>query len=203
MALLSDFLLTVGATIFSAGVLAIIMLLFKSKIRQLLMVDDLMPASKVPNLSMCFLGSNGNCGNLPNSSLWLNNVGEMGVSKIRVFCYKHNMDSGNRTIKYLKGKTDYNFANSGDGEILSITLGDTYNFFTEDELGLSGVYVEMLDENNTIYCQTIYVYQDNTRGELISTTQAINRLKKRLPKKEMVEDSYYYTAKYGINTAVG
>lgn len=192
----------IAVTLLSAAIIAILVFLFKNKLRQIFFSNDLLPASKVPNIAFS-LGEGTDDDGLPLSFLTLQNNCDFGVSKIRVFCYQISPNEEEMEIKFFSKNIEYQQAYNGNGETAWAVLKDIQSFFcTSGWVPARGLFVEMLDENKTIFCKTLGIFS-NERGELEIVDSCIKRLRKRLPKRHIKKRVVTLVKKYGVDASVG
>lgn len=192
----------IGIALASAVIIAFIIYVFKKPIKRYFFGNDLLPASKIPNINVqLFDGGMWDEKGVPMSSLYLSNEGELGVSKIKVFCYKHIKNEDKMIIKLLSKNINYQRANSNCGEMVGVTLKNLHQFFNPFDT-TEGLFIEMTDEHNIVFCQTVYIGKKEDDC-LTATPQTIKRLKKSLPKRKIEKKSNYLESKYGVDISVG
>ena len=216
MSLLCSIAKDIIATILSAGILALILYIFKGKIKRIFSGNDLFPASKIPVLEIDaynygLIEENG-VKNTKGLSITLSNEGEIGVSDIRVFYYKqdynHVKNEYKMSAKLLINGISHQWSNLRCGECAGISIeGFADHLSNNPQEGMlinfqEGILIEMVDEHNIIFCQNLHVYK-NEKGNIDLLPQTIKRLKRKLPKKINSRDLEYVGSKYGVDITVG
>ena len=202
MNVICNVMIGICVTLASAGILALIAYVFNKEIKKIYFGSDLLPASRFPNIEIS-LGSVEVWEANDKYSLRLQNEGEVGVSRIRVFGYKNIISKEKSCIELLSKGIDYKWANPGCGEHISISLKSLDCFF-DDNCSQERLFIEMIDNHSTIFCQTVYFGKDELeKTGFVVYPQAIKRLKKHLPNRKITKDALKLSQKYDIDVSVG
>ena len=177
LVLLSDFVVSVLATLVSAGILAFLGYIFRQKIRRAFKGEVLVPSSFALDFSLAIEGPSWNKG-VETAHLVVGNAGEVEVSNLQLFVCKFS--SRGLCITPIKQKGLFRSISTGEGERIQFDVPSSwldFNFGREE----ARIFVQGIDSRGTCYRKTFYLLP----GKRVSP-QLITRSRKPLPSRRIV-----------------
>lgn len=198
-----DILSQVIAGVLTAGLLAAIAYKFRSKIINIFNKENVLPPSKIPDIKVEFedVSSVYDVGKHM-EGFNLTNEGEIAVSEIYMYSYCHSRKQTNQMIiTPLNYKAEPINSSKDQGGVLRLEVD------IKDRMNVDGVFIQLKDEEGIFFVINIYMIleQNSKNGDnyFFAEPQGIRRLKRKLPKKKLVEDKQILKEKYGIDIARG
>ena len=197
----SSFMIEIYIGVLTAGIIAAIVYIFRDKIKSIFLNNDLLAASQIPKFYIEFFDLYDE-GERQRWQFTIQNKGETSIANFRIYSYKHPSEQLDY-MKILPLKTSYGYkwSDMEYGEKIVFTCEEARDNFPSLGSLTEGLFIEMTDEHNIIFCLQLCVIV-NEEGYISFSPQGLKRLKNKLPNKEIFERAQLLEKKYGVDIAI-
>jgi hypothetical protein len=178
--MMCEIIIGVSIELISTAVLAIAVIVFRDKLFNFVKTASqnyLYCAEKIPKLDVRTFENT----NKSETKFCFINTGNISISSIRLFYYKF-VDGNKILIELIKNVCEFTWANQNEGETIQFDVNEFRKINFDSAQMSQGLLVELVTENNLIFCQKIYLNINEIDTPTCELQERL-RIKKKLPNK--------------------